>query len=71
MKSSSTINILGKAVRKQYLELIIVIVAGLVYGVSKRYFDNDWYAVIVGGGFLIIGKLVIEKVSRANEKIDT
>lgn len=51
-------------IKKKYIELSILIVAGIIYGLSKKYLSNDWYAVILVASYLIFAKWVLHKYSR-------
>lgn len=66
-EASSFLLILGRRIKKAYVELLALVVAGVVYGLSREHFDNVWYAVAITVVVMIAVKVVIERLARKED----
>jgi uncharacterized membrane protein YjjP (DUF1212 family) len=55
------LEVAGKKIRKGYIELLVLIVAGVIGGLVAKFTGNKWFAVGIVVIFLLACKFVVEK----------
>ncbi len=55
----NSIDILGMSIKKQYLELLTLVLTGITYGALRKIIQDQWVSVTIAAALMIFLKLLI------------